>query len=220
MPIEDESIGIADAQYYAQWYGRRDPLFYAGVLGEIVRRGRPGNLLDLGCGPGLILELALRWGLDAFGCDGSTAATLLAIGRVGSSRVIECRLSQRLPFTDDSFDNILLNQVIEHLPSQVLLTCIAETVRVLRPGGVVFIFSPSRGNRNEVESDPTHCNPLLPSELRRLLVDFNLVVMEEPNTLRTPRFSRPLAELERRLFNTARLVDLFAITANAYARKP
>jgi SAM-dependent methyltransferase len=46
----------------------------------------------------------------------------------------------RLPFADASFDTVLCNQVLEHIsePHELL----AETARVLRPGGVLILTTP------------------------------------------------------------------------------
>jgi SAM-dependent methyltransferase len=44
-------------------------------------------------------------------------------------------LTQRLPFPDASFDVVLSESSLEHLPQHARLACVAEAVRVLRPGG-------------------------------------------------------------------------------------
>jgi SAM-dependent methyltransferase len=44
-------------------------------------------------------------------------------------------LTRPLPFADDSFDVVLSESSLEHLPLPARLACLTEAVRVLRPGG-------------------------------------------------------------------------------------
>lgn len=47
-----------------------------------------------------------------------------------------------LPFDDDSFDIVVSNHVVEHVPDQ--RTHLAELMRVVRPGGVVYLATPNK----------------------------------------------------------------------------
>ncbi|NNF24016.1 MAG: class I SAM-dependent methyltransferase [Rhodobacteraceae bacterium] len=50
-----------------------------------------------------------------------------------------------LPFADRSFDLVLLNHVIEHVGTRdEQALCLSEILRVLRPGGVLYLSVPSR----------------------------------------------------------------------------
>jgi SAM-dependent methyltransferase len=48
--------------------------------------------------------------------------------------------AQKLPFTDNSFDTVLCNEVLEHVaePSRLM----SEVARVLRPGGFLLLTTP------------------------------------------------------------------------------
>ena len=48
----------------------------------------------------------------------------------------------RLPFNDESFDIVISSHVIEHIPSQQMH--LDEVNRVLKPGGIVYLSTPSR----------------------------------------------------------------------------
>lgn len=50
--------------------------------------------------------------------------------------------SAKLPFKDGSFDVVVSNHVVEHVPDQA--THLHELVRVLRPGGVVYLATPNK----------------------------------------------------------------------------
>jgi SAM-dependent methyltransferase len=87
--------------------------------------------------------------------------------------------SDRLPFDDDSVGFVTLNAVIEHVedPSNIC----AESHRILRAGGVVFIRTPNfqRDWRN-FYNDPTHVRPYTPRGVQRLLelYDFEVPFVE------------------------------------------
>jgi ubiquinone/menaquinone biosynthesis C-methylase UbiE len=48
-----------------------------------------------------------------------------------------------LPFADQSFDQIIFSQVIEHIPPKP--QCMSEIRRVLKPGGTLVIGTPDYG---------------------------------------------------------------------------
>ena len=60
--------------------------------------------------------------------------------------------SGRMPFPDDSFDEVLCRDVLEHVDLQPMMR---ELHRVLRPGGRLRIRVPHFTSRN-VWDDPTH----------------------------------------------------------------
>lgn len=48
------------------------------------------------------------------------------------------------PFGNGSFDAVLLADFVEHVTDDVLRPCLAEALRVLRPGGALGIYTPNR----------------------------------------------------------------------------
>ncbi|MGA3006918.1 MAG: class I SAM-dependent methyltransferase [Opitutaceae bacterium] len=228
LQASNEKNGMGDRAYYATYYGDRRPDKYAWLLAEIITYGRPGNIVDLGCGIGLFAELAAQWGLSVCGCDGSADAIELALAREPRLGLTCCALGHQLPYASSSVDNMLLYQVIEHLPPDVLLNVLREGRRILRPEGMLFIFSPNKANRREILADPTHLNPLYPSELRRMLLASGYDIVKEPNHPRFPNSTRTRLHqlayaLARRLMQTRRLIhsrcyDWLSASTSAYAR--
>jgi 2-polyprenyl-3-methyl-5-hydroxy-6-metoxy-1,4-benzoquinol methylase len=97
---------------------------------------RSGKLLDVGCGPGHLLEEARKRGYDAVGVDPSAEAVKHVQARLGKNSAINAPYSKEL-FPENSFDLITLVHVIDHVvePKKLL-----ETMRYhLKPGGHVFI---------------------------------------------------------------------------------
>jgi SAM-dependent methyltransferase len=219
-PTEGErrKDGGFDERYYRTYYGSRTPDWYAGLLGEVIRFGKPGSVLDLGCGLGLFVELANQWGVRVTGIDGSQAAVRLALDRTPRLDLQQGNLMQPLSFPDQSFDNIIMHQVIPSFAPNVLINLLSQCHRVLRPGGVLFIFSASRYNLSAYERDPTQRYRLHPTELRAALESAGFSVLHEPNSSRFFPRNKLLGRLGGQLMRT-RLKDWAAATANAYARR-
>ncbi len=108
------------------------------ILAILTAAGSPlkpdDQVLDLGCGSGEI------------------AARLATIARVSCADAIDQRTQGRelpfhpvgttLPFADGTFDVIVSNHVIEHVPDASIH--VREIHRVLRPGGVAYVATPNR----------------------------------------------------------------------------
>jgi len=104
------------------------------------------SLLDLGTGTGRMLELfgpQLERGL---GLDLSLDMLLLARDRLERAGLKHCSVRQGdlydLPLADDSFDVVILHQVLHFLDDGA--RAIKEAARVLRPGGRLLVvdFAP------------------------------------------------------------------------------
>ena len=53
----------------------------------LKRLGKPGAILDIGCGTGVFLEKAVSAGFDAMGIDAAPEMVSIAAKRVGNDRV-------------------------------------------------------------------------------------------------------------------------------------
>ncbi|NPV08420.1 MAG: class I SAM-dependent methyltransferase [Anaerolineae bacterium] len=100
---------------------------------------RPSPMLDVGCGVGVYMERFRQEGVQAFGVD-VEATHLPSAARKGLP--VAAARAEHLPFGDAAFGTVLLHEVIEHFSDDAV--CLAEAMRVTRPGGRVFIFAPNR----------------------------------------------------------------------------
>jgi ubiquinone/menaquinone biosynthesis C-methylase UbiE len=89
-----------------------------------------GRLLDIGCGNKPFLKYTTHRVSEHIGLDHPASPH-------GNSAVDVTGFADNLPFESDSFNTVLLTQVIEHLedPGNVL----RETARVLKKDGFVII---------------------------------------------------------------------------------
>lgn len=113
---------------------------------------RPGDhLLDVGCGPGLLLHQALDRGALAYGIDISETALAMAAREVPDACVALCS-ADALCYPDNFFDYITCIGVFEHTldPDRVL----SEMRRVTRPGSIICIMVPnSRTLKWQIEAN-------------------------------------------------------------------
>jgi SAM-dependent methyltransferase len=100
--------------------------------------GRGLRILDIGCGPGNLLDTWSTLG-ETFGSDVSSDALVFARGR-GYARLFHADLT-RFPVRAAAFDLISMVDVLEHIEDD--RAALAEAVRVLRPGGMMILSVPA-----------------------------------------------------------------------------
>lgn len=96
-------------------------------------------MLDVGCGVGMYTAAFLRETHHVFGVEIERERALEA--RERATGVVEA-IGERLPFPDVAFDVVFSHEVLEHVADD--RACVAEMVRVTRPGGRIVIFVPNR----------------------------------------------------------------------------
>ena len=102
---------------------------------ELVRRyGSGRDILEAGCGTGLLLAEATRIGRSAIGLDLSRG--MLAQARARGLRVVQGSLTQ-VPLPDASVDLVYSMKVLAHVAP--IREAVAELARVTRPGGTLLL---------------------------------------------------------------------------------
>lgn len=102
-----------------------------------------GKVLDYGCGRGELVGLMRSRGLDAFGCDRYYEGNDWSGDVPLPLRPYVLKMpTDRIPFEDASFDCVISNQVLEHVPD--LESVAAELQRVMKPGGVALHLFPGK----------------------------------------------------------------------------
>lgn len=133
-------------------------------------RNRP--VVDLGCGRGEWLELLRETNLNATGVD-LNEPMLDQCKERGLDVVQSDVLDFLRGVPDNSQGGVTGFHIIEHLPFDVLVNVIAETFRILQPGGIAIFESPNCKNLSVgacyFYMDPTHRNPVFPETAQFML---------------------------------------------------
>ncbi|MCS6882964.1 MAG: class I SAM-dependent methyltransferase [Oscillochloridaceae bacterium] len=120
------------------------PLLAAGVRDRALRRllrFRPADVaLDNGCGTAKHAVWNAHRVRLMIGSDPATLFADQARKRVALARAD----SRSLPFADNAFDKLFAIDILEHFPLEVIDQYLAESARVLRPGGRMLAFSNTR----------------------------------------------------------------------------
>ena len=99
----------------------------------------PGRLLDVGCGNGMFLKRMRDLGWSVEGVDTDPQSAKAADEAYGIA--IHTGTLQNARFPENHFDSITMSHVIEHVLDP--LPILAESRRILRPGGVLVIATPN-----------------------------------------------------------------------------
>lgn len=147
------------------------------------------KVMELGCGAGQFIRQikAIRPDLTCHGSDISEHALALA-KKTNDGVVYDLSSEKKLPYEDASFDAVFIFDVLEHVLDPGAI--IAETKRVLKPGGVFYAFVPCEGDplsfwnflrKCNIGSDLTkmyagHINRFSKKELVNLVTSFGFEV--------------------------------------------
>ncbi|MDH5676569.1 MAG: class I SAM-dependent methyltransferase [Myxococcales bacterium] len=129
------------------------------VLGELEAGGDGVRLLDVGCGTGAYLAALAGCAGTLTGLEVNPAMLERARRKLGAQSHVVLRQGNALsmPFGEAEFDLVLFNQVLHHLDGgaasqrgwPALRQVLGESLRVLRPGGVLLINTCSQQQLRE-----------------------------------------------------------------------
>jgi 2-polyprenyl-3-methyl-5-hydroxy-6-metoxy-1,4-benzoquinol methylase len=101
------------------------------------------RLLNVGCGTGGFNAAAERAGARTWGIDASQEAIAICglRGALGAGGRYSVAAAEALPFRNGAFDLVVCLSTLEHVAD--VKASLTEMVRVLRPGGGLFLYAPS-----------------------------------------------------------------------------
>lgn len=144
-----DSVAIAgDYQHRARTEGFVVQRFWHAEKERIIRRfGMPrpqDNVLDVGCGSGVIADFLASTGARVTAVDGNAAAIAYA-QHTFSRENLEFRqaLVDELGFASGSFDRIYCFELIEHIYEHQVTSLLDTCRRLLRPDGVLMLTTPN-----------------------------------------------------------------------------
>ena len=121
---------LQETPLHPQWFAFRDKKQVISIVASQVH----GKILDIGC-----MDQYMKRHLDE-SCDYTGLDYLETVSQIYDTRPDVFGDAQCLPFANDSFDSVLLLDVLEHVPAPG--QCVAEIRRILKPSGVCVIHVP------------------------------------------------------------------------------
>ncbi len=111
---------------------------------------QPGSVLDLGCGPGGVGKICSDLGYSV------TLADVYESPSIPSLKLpfVQLKQNTRLPFDDQSFDNVLVFAMLHHVEDPLLM--IREVKRILRSNGRLHLIETVYGVEPEELSPDTN----------------------------------------------------------------
>jgi SAM-dependent methyltransferase len=146
VPVRQQpgTLGLSEElrRFVAEMPYERQPIveFLAGKAGELPPESR---VADVGAGDAPYRELFSHVDYVTIDWEHSPHEGASAVDLVASADAI--------PLPEGSFDAVLLNQVLEHVPNPAHV--LAELLRILRPGGHLFVTVPLVWELHEMPFD-------------------------------------------------------------------
>ncbi|HSQ30139.1 MAG TPA: class I SAM-dependent methyltransferase [Gemmatimonadaceae bacterium] len=160
-------------------------------------RERDAAILDFGCGYGKNLVVLRQLGYsNCHGVDLSREQVAFARQRLGLTQV-ECADGlQWLQGKDDTFDVILVMDVLEHLPLAALLDLGSKMRAALKPGGMLIVQTPNGMSPLNpfAYGDLTHVRAFTAQSLRQFFLHAGLEPVEYLEALEHSHDVRSLAK--------------------------
>lgn len=117
-------------------------------LDELLRPGPGDHVLDVGSGAGVVSRHLARRGAEVEAVDLAEAA--VAVARRASEglniRYTVADAARCVHLAAASFDKMTCCDLIEHVHDDVMQGVFREALRLLKPGGLLFVYSPNAGH--------------------------------------------------------------------------
>lgn len=108
----------------------------------LLRERGARKVLDLGCAIGRLSMLIAAQGIEVWGLDASEKAIAFARSWAADEQMTDIHfdvgMASTLPYPDGTFDAIVANAVLDHMPLVEAQKAVREMFSVLRVGGVVL----------------------------------------------------------------------------------
>ena len=129
------------------------------LLALVASNGRPvGDFLDIGTGPGQMLELFSPLAKSGVGVDMSRDMLAVARDNLEKAGLVNCTVRQgdmyQLPQNGDSFDTVLIHLVLHYADDPE--RAISEAARVMRPGARLALVDFAPHQVEELRTEQRH----------------------------------------------------------------
>lgn len=125
---EEDASGVGEERQ--EWVRRSLSL-------NFERHLRGPRVLEVGCGPGYLLQALSERSFDATGTDLSPVNRATCVEK--GLDVVGVNVFTDRHFRRETFDSILMMGVIEHIPKDEMIVTLKNLRRLLKPGGTLVV---------------------------------------------------------------------------------
>ncbi len=125
------------AGFARDWHEQPPPVDLQALVRRFFRAA--GRTADIGCGSGREVAFLASNGFDAVGYDASDALLEQARARYPKLEFKAASLPELAGLPDSSFDNVLCETVIMHLPRGQIAPAVRRLMAVLKPNGILYL---------------------------------------------------------------------------------
>lgn len=126
---------------------------YDGFIDKWLQTIQKGNILDVGCGGGNNCQyINKKEGFQAYGIDFSDGMIAEARKRYPNVKIKKMDMTN-ITFPDQTFDGILSNCSLIHIPTELLSQTLQGFKRILKPNGKLLLIVLD-GNGEEMVEEP------------------------------------------------------------------
>ena len=140
MSIDPATLAAYDkdpVSYADDWHGQPPPIDLHDAVRKYFKAG--GATADIGCGSGRDVAWLNANGFPCAGYDGSEGLLAEALRRYPDLKFVRSLLPELPGIADSSFDNVLCETVIMHLPHETILPAVKRLLEILKTGGNLYL---------------------------------------------------------------------------------
>ena len=141
-PTQKELEEIYSDDYVAWGIGEEDSFSkmkkdkFKKLLKDVLKYRKNGKLLDIGCGPGYLMEEAKELGFDVYGVEVGQKASDIAKKKFGNEKIYN-GIIEKSNFQNNSFDIIMMSDVLEHVENPLELLKKLKELLCCTGGGIL-----------------------------------------------------------------------------------
>jgi 2-polyprenyl-3-methyl-5-hydroxy-6-metoxy-1,4-benzoquinol methylase len=138
--MDRETLAAYDtgaADFAKDWHDQAPPADLQALVQRFFHPG--GRTADIGCGSGREVAFLGANGFDAIGYDASAALLNEARRRYSGLAFEQALLPELADLSDESFDNVLCETVIMHLPREQIAPAVRRLFALLKPDGILYL---------------------------------------------------------------------------------
>jgi SAM-dependent methyltransferase len=166
------------ADFAADWHAQPAP---DDLHALVTRFFRPSRTADIGCGSGREVAWLNASGFPAVGFDPSEGLLAQARARYPDLSFATATLPELAGVPDASFDNVLCETVLMHLPRDGIVPSVRRLMAILRPGGTLYLSWRVSSGSDQRDAQGRLYAAFEPSLVTDALADAT-ILLDEPAT--------------------------------------